>query len=298
MNRRTLLKTAAFGTIPLALRPTISVGAPTGDPVSRLAALEQKHGGRLGVAILDTHTNERFAHRGDERFLLASTFKLLLAAAVLKRIDNGTEQPSRRIVYDKSALLKWAPVTILNVGPPGMPVQALCEATTMMSDNTAANLLLKAIGGPSAVTAYARSLGDTITRLDHYEPLGAHRQGYEDTTTPWSMLANMQKVILGSALSEASRGLLTNWFTLNQTGAQTLRAGLPFAWHVGDKTGAAKHANNDIAVVTPPNRRPLLVTAYYANETIDVSARKAVLADVGHIAASIPDRHQLDTKSA
>jgi beta-lactamase class A len=290
MNRRTLLKNAALGAAVLALRPAISSAAGVNDTAAQLATLERKHGGRLGVAILDTGNGYRIAYRGDERFLMCSTFKLLLVAAVLKRVDDGSDRLDRRIAFDKSALLEWAPVTRFNVGPPGMTVEELCEAAMIISDNAAANLLLNTIGGPPGVTAYARSLGDTMTRLDHPEPLNNRQHGVQDTTTPWSMLADMQKVLLGDALSVASRRKLTNWFSLNQTGAQTLRAGLPSDWEIGDKTGSATHANNDIAIITPPRRKPLLVTAYYMTDTHDVASRKAVLADVGRIAAAIqPD---------
>lgn len=293
MNRRTLLKSATLGAVALALRPALSVAADATDTTARLAALERKHGGRLGVAILDTESGSRAGHRGDERFLMCSTFKLLLVAAVLKRADDGADRLDRRIVFNKSALLDWAPVTRLNVGPPGMAVEELCEAAMIISDNAAANLLLNTIGGPPGVTAYARSLGDTMTRLDHPEPLNNRQQDTQDTTTPWSMLADMRKVLLGDVLSDASRRKLTNWFSLSQTGAQTLRAGLPSDWEIGDKTGSATHANNDIAVIKPPRRKPLLVTAYYMTDTDDAAARKAVLADVGRIVAAIRPREPI-----
>lgn len=286
MNRRNLLKGSVLAATALATRPISSLAAATENATSRLTTLERKHGGRLGVAVLDTGSGHRISHRGDERFLICSTFKLLLAAAVLGRVDRGEEQLDRRIVFDKDAVLDWAPVTGLNAGPPGMTVQDLCEAAVLMSDNTAANLLLKIIGGPAGLTAYARSLGDEKTRLDHLESLNNKQKGEQDTTTPWSMLDDMQKVLLGDALSGASRERLSSWLMLNQTGAQTLRAGLPSDWRVGDKTGAATHANNDIAVVWPPRREPLLVAAYYMAEKIDAAERKSVLANVGRIIAS------------
>lgn len=286
MNRRNLLKSSVLAATALAIRPINSLAAAAENATSRLTTLERKHGGRLGVAVLDTGSGHRISYRGDERFLICSTFKLLLVAAVLGRVDRGEEQLDRRIVFDKDAVLGWAPVTGLNAGPPGMSVQDLCEAAVLMSDNTAANLLLQTIGGPAGLTAYARSLGDKRTRLDHLEPLNNKQQGEQDTTTPWSMLDDMQKVLLGDALSGASCERLSSWLMLNQTGAQTLRAGLPSDWRVGDKTGAATHANNDIAIVWPPRREPLLVAAYYMAGKIDTAERKSVLAEVGRIVAS------------
>lgn len=287
MNRRDVLRAALLGSAAFVMRPAWSLGAEKHDVSADLVALERRHGGRLGVAVLDTENGRCLVHRGNERFLMCSTFKLLLVATVLKQADIGKEQLDRRIVFDHGALLDWAPVTKLNLGPPGMSIAGLCEAAMIISDNTAANLLLDAVGGPPAVTAYVRSFGDTKTRLDHGEPLVNRKHGDEDTTTPWSMLGTMRKMLLGDALSEGSRKQLTRWFVCNQTGAQTLRAGLPSGWRSGDKTGSGRHANNDIAVVWPPRRKPLLLTAYYMTEEHDVTARKAVLADVGRIVAAL-----------
>ncbi|MGH8183263.1 MAG: class A beta-lactamase, partial [Rhodanobacteraceae bacterium] len=185
-----------------------------------------------------------------------------------------------------SALLDWAPLTKQHVGPPGMTIAELCKAAITLSDNTAANLLLANFGGPAAVTRYARSLGDTFTVLDRIEP----ELNPYDTTTPWAMLGDMRKLLLGDALSSASRVQLTGWLLDCQTGLQSLRAGFPSGWRVGDKTGQwdgdGVGANNDIAIVWPPSRKPLLVAAYYMNHTADPVARKAVLAGVGRIVAT------------
>lgn len=286
MNRREMLKGAAFGAIALAVSPrTLAMQAR--GVAARLAALEHQHGGRLGVAILDTGSGARVAWRGDERFLMCSTFKFLLAAAVLKRVEDGQEKLDRRIVFGKDALLEYAPVARLHLGPPGMTVAQLCEAAVTLSDNTAANLLVAGIGGPSGITHYARSLGDTLTRLDHIEPFLNRPNGEDDTTTPWAMLGDMQKLLLGDALSRGSRAQLLKWLAANKTGADSLRAGLPADWREGDKTGSGHTANNDIAILWPPQRKPLLVTAYYDNTNADAVARKAVLADVGRIVATL-----------
>lgn len=285
MNRRDLLKGIIAGGTALVLRPAVSFA--TDDPAMRFAALERAHGGRLGVAVLDTGSGRRIAHRGDERFLICSTFKLLLVAAVLKRTDDGSEKLDRRIVFARSALLDYAPITKQHVGPPGMSILELCDATITWSDNSAANALLASVGGPAALTRFARSLGDQSTLVDRIEPaLNPY-----DTTTPNAMLGDMQQLLLGDVLSQASRAKLTHWLAGCQTGLQSLRAGMPGGWRVGDKTGQwddgdAHHANNDIAIVWPPHRKPLLVTAYYMTDTADAAARKAVLADVGRIVAT------------
>lgn len=286
MNRREWLKGAAFGAIALAASPRM-LAAQARGAAARLAALEHRNGGRLGVAILDTGSGTRVAWRGDERFLMCSTFKLLLAAAVLKKVDTGVEKLDRRIVFGKDALLEYAPVTKQHVGPPGMTIAQLCEAAITLSDNTAANLLLQSIGGPSGFTHYARILGDRLTLLDRMEP----ELNPYDTTTPNAMLGDMHKVLLEDALSQTSRERLTRWMLDCQTGVQSLRAGLPAGWRIGDKTGQwddeKTGANNDIAIVWPPGRKPLLVTAYYMTRTTDVAARKAVLVEVGRIVATL-----------
>ncbi|MBU6477920.1 MAG: class A beta-lactamase [Xanthomonadaceae bacterium] len=289
MRRRDVLKGLALGGAAIATgRLAPAAAKPALDGVrAQLAMLERRHGGRLGVAILDTGSGRREGYRDDERFLMCSTFKLLLAAAVLKRVDQGNEQLDRRIVFGRNVLLDYAPVTRQHVGPPGMTVAQLCEAAITLSDNTAANLLITRVGGPAAVTGFARSLGDPHTVLDRMEP----ELNPRDTTTPDSMLGDMQKLLLGDVLSQPSRERLTHWLLNCRTGLQSLRAGIPNGWRVGDKTGQwdgnGAGANNDIAIVWPPNRKPILVAAYYMNHTTDPSTRKALLAEVGRLVATL-----------
>ena len=290
MNRRDLLKSALTFASVLILRPAFALGAGTDNLVVRLAALERRHGGRLGVAMLDTGTGTRIAHRGDERFLMCSTFKLLAVAAVLARVDRGAERLDRRVVFGKEALLAYAPVTSRRVGAPGMSIAELCQATITLSDNTAANLLLASLGGPAVVTEFVRNLGDALTRLDRIEPdLNAGGPGdVRDTTTPNAMLDSMHRVLLGNALSDASRALLVEWLRACTTGADKLRAGIPAGWVSGDKTGSGSQGEtNDVAIIWPLQRKPLLVTAYYAGSSADAAGRNAILAEVGRIAAAI-----------
>lgn len=290
MNRRNLLKAAAITAPALILRPSLARSVETASLIARLAALEQQHGGRLGVSMLDLGSGRRVAHRSSERFLMCSTFKLLAVAAVLKRVDTGAEQLDRRIVFGQDAVLSYAPVTRQHVGGAGMKVEELCQAAIMVSDNTAANLLLASMGGPAAVTAFARSLGDAVTRLDRIEPMlnVGHPGDLRDTTTPDAMLASMHHIVLGRALSVTSRARITGWLRACATGTEQLRADLPSGWIAGDKTGSgAQNETNDIATLWPPARQPILVTAYYAGSAADDAGRHAVLAEVGRIAASL-----------
>lgn len=290
MKRRDLLKGALAGMSALALGPAFGHGASGSDAEAALAALERRSGGRLGVSILNVATGRRVGHRSDERFLMCSTFKLLAVAAVLARVDAGREQLQRRVVFGSNVLLDYAPVTRGHVGKPGMTVAALCEAAITLSDNTAANLLLSSMGGPGAVTAFVRNLGDPLTRLDRNEPELNHGSpgDLRDTTTPLAMLETMQRILLGNALSANSRDHLLHWLRACTTGEERLHAGVPASWRTGDKTGTGPAGEaNDVAIVWPPDRKPFLITAYYVAPKATPTQRNHVLQAVGRIAASI-----------
>jgi beta-lactamase class A len=254
----------------------------------RFSRLEHASSGRLGVSILDLATGRKAEHRADERFPMCSTFKLLAASAVLARVDNGSERLDRPIPFSKADLLEYAPVTTGRVSQGSMTVAELCEAAITVSDNTAANLIVGTLGGPAGVTAYARSLGDSMTRLDRLEPgLNEARPGdVRDTTTPGAMLRNIQRLLLGDALSKRSRETLTAWLIANKTGGARLRAGLPVDWRVGDKTGTGNRGTtNDVAIIWPPRRAPILVTVYLTESSAAARVRERTLADVARLVA-------------
>ena len=271
---------------PLLAVPALSWGAAPA-PAARLAALERESGGRLGVAALDTGTGRRIAHRAEERFPLLSTFKLLAAALVLARVDTGDEQLDRRVRYGQQDLVEYSPATEQHVAD-GMTVGDICEAALTLSDNTAGNLLLASFGGPPALTAYLRTLGDEVTRLDRTEPtLNDVEPGDgRDTTTPAAMLGLMQRVLLGDALSEDSRRQIAEWLIANKTGDKRLRAGLPGGWRVGDKTGTAGGNANDVAITWPPGRAPILIASYLAEAKAPADQRNAVHAEVARSIAA------------
>ena len=227
---------------------------PEPDLAAGLAQLEQEREVRIGVAALDLRDGRCLGHREGERFPMCSTFKLLLAAAVLARSVDDPALLARRIAIAKADLVAYSPVTETRLAD-GMTVAELCEATLQISDNAAANLLMKQIGGPEAVTAYARRLGDAVTRLDRWETeLNSAIPGDErDTTTPQAMLGNLRALFFGDALPAAQRRRLEAWIRGNQTGAERIRAGVPKTWVVGDKTGSGAYgAVNDIGVLWPP----------------------------------------------
>jgi beta-lactamase class A len=298
LTRRAALVHAAF--FPLMLASKVGTAgasaAQRGDekvPRERLRGLEDKVGGRLGVATLDTTSGTRLDQRANEPFPMCSTFKFLAAAAVLARVDRKEDRLERLVPFSKADLLEYAPVAKARVAEGAMTLADLCDAAITVSDNTAGNLLLSTIGGPAGLTAYVRSLGDVATRLDRTEPtLNEATPGdRRDTTSPSAMLQNLRTLLLGDALSRQSRDRLTAWLVANKTGNALLRAGLPPGWKVGDKTGRGNYGTtNDIAIIWPPNRRPILVAAYLTETTSAPPARDAMLADVARIvAASIPD---------
>jgi beta-lactamase class A len=260
---------------------------------SELARIESESEGRLGVAVLDILTGTQVGHRADERFPMCSTFKLLAAAAVLARVDVGRERLERRIRIEASEIVVNSPVTKDHVGRDGMSLAELCEAAMTVSDNTAGNLILASLGGPGGLTAYARSLGDTLTRLDRIEPVlnEAVPGDPRDTTTPAAMLSNLRTLVLGTALSAASREQLTAWLIGNKTGDSRLRAGLPKDWRVGDKTGSGERGTtNDVGLVWPPQHPPVIVSIYLTGTPAASEQRNATLAKVGRAMVSALDR--------
>jgi beta-lactamase class A len=253
---------------------------------SQFAAIEQQIGGRLGVAALDTGNGQRIEYRAAERFPLCSTFKFLLAAAILQQGDR--ESLDRRLSYGADDLLEWAPITKNHVSEGGMPVRDLCAAAIEYSDNTAANLLLRALGGPSKLTMYLRTLGDPVTRLDRTEPSlnSAVAGDMRDTTTPAAMVSNLKLLLLEGRLSKDSQDQLEAWLAANTTGAKRIRAGLPAAWRIGDKTGTGENgAASDIAIVRPPGRAPILMAIYLVGSSSDVDQLNGAIARAASLIA-------------
>lgn len=255
----------------------------------RLRDLEAASGGRIGVCALDTGSGRRLAHRADERFPLCSTFKVLAAAAILHRVDTNRERLDRQIVYRRSDLQTYSPVTEKHLDA-GMTLDAICAAAIGYSDNTAGNLMIAALGGPQDVTGYLRSIGDRVTRLDRREPelnrVGPH--DVRDTTSPAALQETLRKLVLGATLSPASRDRLTGWMLDCRTGGARLRAGVPKDWRVADKTGTGPAGGgvNDVAVLWPPGRAPIVVAAYTVDSPKAPDARDAVLAEIGRIVAA------------
>ncbi|WP_186456866.1 class A beta-lactamase [Sphingomonas suaedae] len=279
-TRRTLIAGAAA----LAATPAFAQGK---GPFDRIRA---ETGGRLGVAVYDTGTGRRYFDGAEARFAMCSTFKVPLVAAVLARVDRGELDLAREIRFSAADLLSYAPVVKENLAKGALSIEALCEAAVVMSDNSAANLLFGQIAGPRGLTKFIREAGDTITRSDRDEPeLNNVRDGeVRDTTTPEAMLWLMNRLLLGDILSAASRAKLIGWMEASPTGKDRLRAGLPRSWRVGDKTGTSGEGYfNDIAIATPPGRKPVLITCYLDAPGLDAAKANAAHARVGELVGAL-----------
>jgi len=296
-DRRTFLWSVAGVAMASCRTPSAHAASALAD---ELVALEGARGGRLGVAVLDTGDGALRGHRLDERFALCSTFKLVLAAMVLQRAASGGRSLDARLRIEPGDLLSHAPVTraaveaaaVRGSGAGEASLGELAEAAQTYSDGTAANLLLRDLGGPAAFTAFCRAHGDLVTRLDRFEPeMNDVRPGDDrDTTTPRAM-AQLLARLFGGALATSARQTVRQWMFRTTTGAARVRKGLPSDWPAGDKTGTGGGDGvtvkcNDVVWVEPPRRAPVVVAAYYDTGTVadwPSDANQEVLAEVGRI---------------
>ncbi|MES2825728.1 MAG: class A beta-lactamase [Pseudomonadota bacterium] len=289
----TLITSMAASTI-LAMPAASKPARRHFDAAERLRMLEVGQA-RLGVCFLDTVTGEISGNRIEERFAMCSSFKLAMVAACLREADNGRLNLEEILPYSEADLLPWAPVTRKHLAMGGQSIATLAQAAQEMSDGVAANLLVKRLGGPSAVTTKFREMGDTVTRLDRYEPdLGLVLSAdTRDTTSPLAYAQLVRRILTGSILRHDSRERLLEWTRNTATGTRRLRASLPTEWRTGNKTGTGRDAGttnkcNDVAITFPPGKNPIIIAAYFdsGEYTEKIEARhEAVLAEVGKIAA-------------
>jgi len=263
----------------------LAEGAPTTFAV-QIEDLERAHGGSIGVAATNLEDGKYLEYRANERFAMCSTFKLLLVGAVLSHVDSGEERLSRSVEFTQADILEHAPITKQHLNENKMSIAELCAATLQYSDNTAANLLLRSIGGPKSLTGYIRSLNDKVTRIDRTEPTlnSNNLNDLRDTTTPSAMVKTMQKLLVGNSLSQQSREKLNTWLVGNKTGDKKLRAGIPPSWRIGDKTGAGNNgASSDVAIAWPTDKKPFLVAVYYTGSSTSTDEKNKIIAKVGRI---------------
>ena len=268
-----------------ATSPTASEQSRTSLELLR-AELGQR--ARLGVAALDTGSGRTLRFDAGSRYAMCSTFKLPLAAAILAAVDRGRIRLDDDISFGRDDLLDYAPVVRANLRRGKLPVERLCAAIVEVSDNSAANLLLRRIGGPAGLTAFIRRSGDRVTRLDRYEEaLNTNLPGDpRDTTSPAAMADLARKLVLGDVLAEENKTRLQTWLKKSVPGADRLKAGLPVPWLVGHKTGTgARGAVNDVAVAWRSGKPPIVIACYLSGGTAEPPARFAAHAAVGRLAA-------------
>ena len=259
---------------------------------ARLRQIEGETGGTLGAEFFDLASGQSAGINRDMRFGHCSSFKLSLAAKVLQRDATGEDSADRRVTWTKDDLMFVSPFTTRKLEE-GATLRELSEATQKFSDNAAANILLRETGGPAGLTAFWRSLGDNVSRLDRYEPeLNAvPPTEIRDTTTPRAMARTVAKLAFGDALPEEHRALLRQWMVDTPTGLRRVRARLPEDWTAGDKTGTGLMADTagiyvDIGFVEPSERGPIAFATYYRPPGTDNSfdrAHEAPLARAGEV---------------
>ncbi|MFD0265010.1 class A beta-lactamase [Streptomyces sp. NPDC127106] len=267
-SRRALLTAGAGAALAVALPAgPARAASPHGSDgvVAQLRRLERDHGARLGVYARDTATGRTVLHRADELFPMCSVFKTVAAAAVMRDLDHDGTYLAKRIHYTLQDVLDADGGDITkqekNIAN-GLTVAELCSAAIAQSDNAAANLLLRELGGPTAITRFCRTLGDRTTRLDRWEPAlnSAEPSRVTDTTSPRAIGRTYARLALGDALSPRHREQLNRWLLSNTTSSERMRKGVPPEWALGDKTGAGSYGtNNDVGIAWPPGRPPVVL---------------------------------------
>ncbi|ROU00702.1 class A beta-lactamase [Marinobacter sp. R17] len=278
-----ILPRAALG-FALGLFMTTGAVAKTAleDLSDTVEQVEDQLDARVGLAMTDTGSDFSWSHRADERFLMNSTMKVPLCGAVLAQVDAGKMSLSDELPVHQDDILSYAPVTKERVGQ-SMTLDELCYAALDMSDNTATNLLIRHLGGPEAVTQFLRRIGDSVTRSDRYESaLNTWEPGDpRDTTKPVVMIDTLQKLLLGDALTTSSRDQLVAWMSHGGVTQALLRDDAPSSWKIADKSGSGDHNRNIVALITPDDGDPRIVTIYISDTDADFKARNAALKELG-----------------
>ena len=276
--------------VALALAAATAKPAAAARAERELAALQKRIGGRLGVHALDSQSGKRLGIDEHSRYAMASTFKLPLVAALLWQVDHGAFNLERTLPIAREDLLPNSSAVETRVAADSntMTLRELCEAVIKVSDNAAANILLKGLGGPQALTSFMRNIGDEFTRFDRTETaLNSNNAGDpRDTTTPRAMADAMLRIFTQDVLTLASRALLIDWLTASKLGLDRVRAGMPKSWQVGDKTGTGGNgAVNDLVIAYPPARRPVFIAVYMSESTQAVAQLNAAQAQIGALVA-------------
>ncbi|EPP5351652.1 CARB family carbenicillin-hydrolyzing class A beta-lactamase [Vibrio alginolyticus] len=261
---------------------TLSYASQLNEDIS---LLEQQTSSRIGVSVWDTQADERWDYRGDERFPLMSTFKTLACAKMLSDMDSSKLSKNATAKVDERSIVVWSPVMDKLAGQ-NTRIEHACEAAMLMSDNTAANLVLNEIGGPKAVTMFLRTIGDKATRLDRIEPrLNEATPGdSRDTTTPNAILNTLRTLVEGETLSYESRVQLKIWMQDNKVSDSLMRSVLPTGWSIADRSGAGGHGSRGInAIIWKEKHRPVYISIYVTETELSLQARDQLVAQISQL---------------
>jgi beta-lactamase class A len=288
LDRRTFLAAAlAAG----ACARTVPAASPSDEAVDRFETIRATlgPGGRLGVAAIDTGSGRELGFDSDSRYAMASTFKLPLAAFALDRVERGELSLDEELPFGPGDPLDNSPTVEAHLALGRLPVRQLCAAIVEVSDNSAANILLRRTGGPEALTRFIRACGDPVTRLDRFEmELNSNLPGDpRDTTSPAAMAALARKLVLGDVLTEENRNRLSLWLKKSVPGPDRLKAGLPSPpWLVGHKTGTGANGNvNDVALAWRSGKPPIVIACYQSGGDAGMPVRAAAHAAVARLVA-------------
>ena len=251
---------------------------------TKLDALEKSFNGKIGVYAIDTNNNQNFAYRADARFPIQSTLKFIAVSALLKQSHTDEKLLQKQIHYTKNDLFTWSPITKNHLAS-GMTLESLGEAAISYSDNTAANIIIKTLGGPQSINNFTHSIGNKTFHIEHYEEnLNSDPKKDEDTATPKDMALSLKQLTLDNLLAQPQRNELVAWMRNNTTGYKRMRAGVPIGWVVADKTGSGDYGiANDIGITWPPGCKPLVLAIYTVQNTQEAKRRDDIVASITRI---------------
>ncbi len=276
-----------FGT---ELRSPRSFSEPYSTPIEqRIALLADGEKGRIGVAAIDLATGQDISVLGNQRFPMASTSKIAIAATFLDGVDRGRwsldDQYALRIpVRSTPFSTKIAPVRHGTM----MSARDLIEIMITRSSNSATDAMLAAVGGPKAVNDWVRRAGIEDFQLDRDIATLVRDDGefdpsayidLRDSATPRAMVALLTGLYQGRWLEPESRDVIIGAMERCRTGTRRIPARLPATVQVAHKTGSLNNTSSDIGIIQAPDGRAIAVAIYVTGQGSKL-AREAKIAEI------------------
>ncbi|EIZ78088.1 beta-lactamase [Novosphingobium sp. Rr 2-17] len=242
----------------------------------QLAAVAEASKGRIGVAAMDLTSGRMVEVLGHQRFPMASTSKVAIAATFLDGVDKGRWSLSSQFALQvpiTSAPFSTAVAPVR--GGDYMSAQQLLELMITRSNNYATDALLKAVGGPSAVNAWIARAGVADWHIDRDIATLVRDDGAidparvvdkRDSATPIAMVQLLSGIYQGKWLSPSSRNVLLGAMSRCVTGKNRLRAGLPTDVLVSHKTGSLSNTSSDIGLIQTSDGRVFAVAVYVTGQ--------------------------------